>query len=293
MVCVTHDSEPELAKLLGSLDRHLEAGVVDLIVVDSGSRDGSVALARAWPRGARVVELGTNRGFGAGCNAGLELASREVTVLLNPDTELIDDSLARLATEAARPPRRILAPLVLNPDRSRQDTAHPLPGRTAALLGALVPAAALPGPLGRAVAPWRADRPRRVGWAVGCCVAAPTALLRELGPFDEEVQLYYEDLELCAHAATAGVETWFWPAARVVHSGGHASRTAFGGEAYELQARRRREAVQAALGRRARRTDDLAQWLTFRTRITTKRLAGRPTGPERARLDALRAARRA
>src|SRR5207244_3388149 len=44
LVTVTHDSEPELARLLASVDRHLPGA--QLIVVDSGSRDGSAALAR-------------------------------------------------------------------------------------------------------------------------------------------------------------------------------------------------------------------------------------------------------
>src|SRR2546421_103321 len=73
--------------------------------------------------------LGRNVGFGAACNRGVAAVQEPVTVVLNPDVELLDDSLLLLAAEAMRAdrPERLLAPLVLSPDGSRQDTVHPLP----------------------------------------------------------------------------------------------------------------------------------------------------------------------
>src|SRR5205085_3747167 len=46
-----------------------------------------------------------------------------VTVLVNPDVELVDGSLVKLAEELRRSDR-ILAPAVLLPDGSRQDSAQ-------------------------------------------------------------------------------------------------------------------------------------------------------------------------
>ena len=68
-VVVLHDSEPELRALLASVERHLDEPP-QLVVVDSGSRDGGADVARA--HGAEVVELPDNPGFGAATNAGLE-----------------------------------------------------------------------------------------------------------------------------------------------------------------------------------------------------------------------------
>ncbi len=49
-----------------------------------------------------------------------------VTVFVNPDVELIDDSLLSLAAALAEGrPDRLLAPLVLSPTGTRQDTVHP------------------------------------------------------------------------------------------------------------------------------------------------------------------------
>ena len=245
LVTVTHDSRPHLEALLASIDRHLPD--TPLVVVDSGSADGSADVARAWPGNARVIELGENLGFGRSNNIGVAEVAQPVTILVNPDVELLDDSLVALAEEAARGPERLLAPRVVRPGGSLQDSVHPDPDSPARLAQALLPGAILPA----AVQPWKAKTPRRVGWAVGCCLAARTETLRALGPFDETVFLYGEDLDLGLRAAARGIETWLWPAARVLHHRAHSTALALGGEPYDLLATRRFETVEKLRGRRA------------------------------------------
>jgi N-acetylglucosaminyl-diphospho-decaprenol L-rhamnosyltransferase len=277
IVTVLHDSAPELPRLLRSLDTHLPADV-QLVVVDSGSSDDGPAIARG--AGADVVVLDGNPGFGAANNAGVARARQPVTVLLNPDCELPDAGLATLAERAAGIDA-LLVPRLLNADGSLQRSAHPLPGRVAALVRAALPTRALPEP-------HRARRPRPVGWAIAACLAAPTALLRRLGPFDPAAFMFYEDLDLCLRARAAGVPTILHPEVTVRHLGGASTARAFGGEAFDVQARRRREVIAARLGRRALRLDDGAQALTFGLRAAV----GRERERNLAALGALRAARR-
>ena len=289
---VTHNSERELGQLLESVSRHL-AGA-HLVVADSGSSDGSLALAASWAGRVTTLPQRENVGFGRAANAGVAAVEEPVTVVLNPDVELLDGSLDELAREAVRGdrPERILAPVVLLPDGSRQDSAQLEPGAPALALSALVPAVALPAPLRRAVDPWRSERPRRVGWAVGCCLAARTETLSRLGPFDEGIFLYGEDLELGLRASDEGVETWFWPAARVLHHRAHSTARAFGGEPFELLARQRRAVVTRRRGPGRARLDDALQLATFADRVALKRLLRRPAERERRQLAALRRARR-
>jgi GT2 family glycosyltransferase len=283
-VVVIHDSRPDLAVLLASLERHLP-DQPELIVVDTGSGDGGAELARE--HGAEVIDLPDNPGFGAANNAGVERATADVTVLLNPDVELLDAGLALLMS-AARAHEAIHAPRLLNANRSTQRSAHPVPGLPSALLPALIPGRFLPADL----EPHRSRRKRAVGWAIGACLAAPTPLLRRLGPFDPEPFLFYEDLDLCLRARAEGVATVFHPEVTLRHAGGHATEPAFGGEPFELLARRRREVVGARLGARALALDDAAQGLTFATRAAARTLMRRGGERERAQLAALRAARR-
>jgi GT2 family glycosyltransferase len=287
LATVTHNSAPELRALLTSVGRHLPGSHV--VVVDCASQDETVSVARAGVAGCSVdtVALEENVGFGRACNRAMAEIREPVTVLVNPDVELLDGSLAELAREALRRdrPERLLAPLVLSPDGSRQDTVHPVPASAADLARAFAPPRLLPGRAGAAVAPWRAGHPRQVGWAVGCALVARTETLRRLGPFDE-------DLDLALRAAAVGVETWFWPAARVLHHRAHSTGPAFAGEPFELLARTRREVVERRLGRRQARLDDAVQAITFAGRFAAKRALGRPAARERLQLQALLRTRR-
>jgi GT2 family glycosyltransferase len=160
------------------------------------------------------------------------------------------------------------------------------------IVHAVVPAAFLPGALGVPLARWRSNRPRRVGWAIGCCLVARTETLCRLGPFDERIFLYGEDLDLGLRARDRGIETWFWPQARIVHHRAHTTERAYGGEPFELLARRRREAIARSRGIRRAQLDDLVQLLTIADRILIKSLLGRPTARERHQFDAARRVRR-
>jgi GT2 family glycosyltransferase len=232
------------------------------------------------------LPLPENVGFGRACNRGLELIDEPVSVLINPDAELLDDSLAALADDALRSPERLLAPLVLSPDGSRQDTVHPRPASLPDVMRAVLPSRLVLG-----ATPWRARRARPVGWAVGCALAARTETLRALGPFDPEIFMYGEDLDLGLRAGQAGIATWFCPRARVLHHAAHSTATALGGERFRLLARNRHEVVARRLGRRSAAVDDAAQAVTFISRILAKRVMGRDARRERQALRALLALR--
>jgi GT2 family glycosyltransferase len=260
-----------------------------VIIVDCCSEDDSLDVARA-SASAILIALEANIGFGAACNRGIASVATPVTALVNPDIELIDDSLLALTAEAMRRdrPERLLAPLILDPDGIPQDSVHPTPTAFVDLLRSLVPPALVPGRLGRATAPWRARAPRPVGWAVGCAVLAQTQTLRRLGAFDERFFMFGEDLELGLRAAQGGVRTWFWPQARVIHAGSHSTAAAYDGEPFELLAHARHVAVERRLGARRAALDGFAQALTFASRGAIKRAIGHSGQRERRQLEAVR-----
>jgi N-acetylglucosaminyl-diphospho-decaprenol L-rhamnosyltransferase len=285
IVVVLHDSAGPLPALLASLGRL--PSPPQLIVVDTASSDEGPAVARA--AGAEVVVLGDNPGFGAANNVGVERAEHPVTVLLNPDCELLDGSLALLAARAAG--GELWVPRLLNPDGSLQRSAYPLPGTVGALLPAVVHPPILPEPLLERVEPFRSERARSVGWAIAACVAASTETLRRLGPFDPGQFMFYEDMDLCLRARAAGIPTVFEPAVRIRHVGGHSTRPVYDGDPHDLLAQRRRQVVGANRGSAALALDDLAQALTFGTRAAGRLLLGRRADRERAQLSAVLRAR--
>jgi GT2 family glycosyltransferase len=285
VIVVLHESAQVLPALLRSLEPHaLDA---QLVFVDTDSTDAGPELARQ--AGAEVVQLGGNPGFGAASNAGMERARHPVSVLLNPDCELLDGGIRALVEAAAQRPA-LWAPRLVDPDGLPERSAHPLPGTLGALLAAPLHPPAFPSTIRDRIEPWRSEAPTRVGWAVAACLAARTDIFRRLGPFDARQFLFYEDMDLCLRAHAAGVPTIFDPRVRVRHLGGHSTRRAYGGEPFEVLAARRHQVVAANRGPAAARLDDAAQLMTFATRTVAHVAAG---GEWRRPLAQLRAAWRA
>jgi N-acetylglucosaminyl-diphospho-decaprenol L-rhamnosyltransferase len=290
IVAVTWQSAAELARLADSMSRHLDAAH-ELVVVDNASSDDPAAAAGRWKGERRFIALDRNAGFGTAANAGTEAARHESVVLLNPDAELVDSSLERLAEVALR--RGVLAgPRLLNPDGSAQPSASGPPVGVWPWVGALVPGALQPRAVRARTEPWRLDASTRVAWLTGACVAAPRAVLRELGPFDPAIHLYGEDMDLGLRAARAGIESWFCPdVARVAHRGG-ASAAALDADDREYRVAATRRAVLArAYGRRRETAAWLAQRTNLRLRVVSKRALGRDADREAATLRALRSPR--
>jgi hypothetical protein len=87
-----------LKKCLGSLIAQ-EYSSFEIIFVDNGSTDGSVELVRntlGKDSRLRIVALGENYGFSRGNNIGIRFARGEYVVILNNDTEVEKDFIAKL-----------------------------------------------------------------------------------------------------------------------------------------------------------------------------------------------------
>ena len=274
------------------MNRHLD-GDQELIVVDNASSDSPGAAAGEWKGEHRFVGLDENAGFGAANNIGVREAGGDVAILLNPDTELLDDGLDRLAARALEL-RGLVGPRVLDPDGSIQPSASGPEVGPWPWVRALVPAAVQPDAVRARTEPYRLDRAAEVTWLRGACVAGPTDVLARLGPFDPALHMFGEDVDLGLRARAAGVRSWFDPAVcRIVHHGQGSTTQAYGSrEAWRATGTLHwRAALRRAYGPRREWLAWMALRTNLRLRLTAKQLLGRATDRDRTAVAAVLAAR--
>jgi GT2 family glycosyltransferase len=291
IVVVTWNSAREIGPLLDSIERHLR-GAYEVVVVDNGSSDGTVDVLQRRTRPVWVVLNDHNAGFGAANNRGVRQARHDAVILLNPDTLLVDGSLTALAQHAIRR-CGLCGPLLLNHDGTRQPSASALPGGWEDALRLLVPGGLMPPALARRCEPWRSKREVEVGWLTGACVAAPRDVLLALGPFDERIHLFSEDLDLGLRARRAGVPSFFVPdVARVVHLGDRSASQAFADAGATESVRNRRRSIALHHGPLRARYDLAVLTAYHSVRLAAKWVLRRDVAAERRWLRAIAAARR-
>ncbi|HET7590894.1 MAG TPA: glycosyltransferase family 2 protein [Solirubrobacterales bacterium] len=179
----------------------------EMVLVDNGSGDDSVALARRELPGVRVVELGENLGFGRAINRAVAAVAGDPVILLNNDAvpeprfveALLDglgegvDAVAGVLLQERAPELVDSAGVVADATLMGFDYLH---GERAEV------AASAPAPLG----------------PTGGAALYRRAAFEAVGGFDERIFLYYEDLDLALRMAARGSRCGLAPAARALHA---------------------------------------------------------------------------
>lgn len=224
-VVVTYDALPWIERCLDSLRG------VETVVVDNGSRDGTVAFVRERFPAVRVLES-ENRGLAAGWNLGVRATAGRYVLLLNPDAWLLEGALERLvACAEARPRAAVVGPRLLDPDGTLQRSVRGFP--TLWRLATEYLFLRKLAPRSRALNAFYAggfdhDELREAEWLMGACLLLRRAAIEEVGPADEDFFLFSEETDWCYRFRRAGWEVVFCPAAECVHVGG----AAHGGRLY-------------------------------------------------------------
>lgn len=96
IIILNYNTYGFVRRCLLSIQEYLDLGLVEVIVADNNSPNReieNVVIEYPW---VRYLPLETNSGFGGGCNCAARSANGQVLLFLNPDTELVDDSIMRL-----------------------------------------------------------------------------------------------------------------------------------------------------------------------------------------------------
>jgi len=223
VIIVLWNSALELPGCLGSLAAAGETLHLQIICVDNGSEDESVAIARG--HGVEVMEMGANLGFPAAVNAGLTRVTSPFVLLLNPDVDLAPGALARCLDELGADSTVGMVGANLRrvdgtPDWAAARRFRSLGAVAAETFGVTrlskrLDFQYLPG--------WSRDTSRDVDCINGAFMLLGSDLLRAVGGLDETVFMYLEDQELCRQVWGRGLRVRFVADALATHVGGAAT----------------------------------------------------------------------
>jgi N-acetylglucosaminyl-diphospho-decaprenol L-rhamnosyltransferase len=228
VVIVSYRVRDLLRACLASVQRNTAGCTYEVIVVENASGDESAEMVRREFPDVRLLALEQNIGFAAGSNLGAQAATGEHVLMLNPDTELVGDTLtALLAYAREHPDAGLIGGRTLNPagelDPGSCWGAQSLWSLVCFASGMSTVFKRSPLFNPESLGGWSRDTAREVDIVTGCLCLSPRVVWDELGGFDETFFMYGEDADLAARALKAGYRPAITPDAVIVHYVGASS----------------------------------------------------------------------
>jgi GT2 family glycosyltransferase len=222
IIIVSYNSWPEIQRCLAAVLANPPQRPFEVIIVDNASTDATVNWLRdLQDPHVRVLFSPTNDGYGVAINRGVEASRGKLLVFLNPDTEVSQLALERLATIVVeRPGFGVVGPRLILGDGSPQPSARRFPSPWRMLLEVSRLHSLLP-PARRARlllgTYWAQDDSRQVDWVSGACHAMSRETWERVGPLTERTFCGFDDFDYCWRATESGRPTFFTAAAEVTH----------------------------------------------------------------------------
>lgn len=194
----------------------------EIIMVDNASTDGTVKFVQEQYPEVRVVRNDRNVGFTKATNQAIELSSGGYVLWLNTDTILRPDALYHMRHFLETHPQAgIVGPKVLNADGTFQPQCKrglPTPGASLFYLLKLHKIWPRHPRFGQYLLTHLSpDEAHPVDAVSGCCLLARRDVWDAIGPLDEAIFGFGEDLDWCVRAKQAGYEVWYYPRAVITH----------------------------------------------------------------------------
>jgi N-acetylglucosaminyl-diphospho-decaprenol L-rhamnosyltransferase len=200
--------------------------VVEIIVVDSDSNDGSIEMIRNKYPDVKLLPQDKNVGFTRGNNIGFREAQGRYLFLLNPDTEIIDDAVTTILDYMDNHAEvGIIGTQTLNSDGSHQSTRRRFPTLATGLFESTWLSNYAPQSIDNHYKMLVTDNNTilEVDWVQGSAMLVRREVYENLGGLDEGYVMYSEEMDWCKRTKDAGWKVIYHGEAFITHHGGKSS----------------------------------------------------------------------
>lgn len=197
----------------------------EIFVVDNNSTDGSAEMVREKFPQVKLISNKENRGFAVANNQAIKKAKGDFVLLLNPDTEILDNALEKMVDFMKNHlDCGIAGCQILNPDKTVQPSVRMFPDLFTCSLMVLKlhhfkPIFSL---LGRYFAKdFDYSKTQPVEQVMGAFFMIRKEVIEKIGLLDEGYYLWFEEVDYCRRLLKkTDYKIYYTPVAQVIHYGG-------------------------------------------------------------------------
>lgn len=221
IVIVNYNVKQLLLTCLASLYRNSSGFSFEVILVDNASSDGSAdEVKNKFPQ-VKLIENKINLGFPAANNQAFKLTKGNYVLMLNPDTELRDNSLLKLKQYLDENKEiSLIGPKLLNPDGTLQYSAWKFP-KLKYIVAEMLYLNWLIG--NKYYSNNNFSKPFQVDSLSGAAILIRSETLAMLGGLNEKL-FWIEDIDLCYRIKKAGMKIVYYPDSEITHHIGQSAK---------------------------------------------------------------------
>jgi len=224
IIIVNWNVWPLLERCLDSIQLYAKNLDYEIFVVDNASQDNSPKFLKEIAHRQKRVKVILNKenlGFARANNLALEQARGKFVLFLNPDTEIRSGTLPRMLDFFKAHPRCGVAGCrLVGLDGATQLSVRNFPTLTSQILIFLKLHHLFPDlPVLRNYLLYDFDyeREQKVEQVMGAFLMARREVLEELGSFDENFFLWFEEVDFCKRVKESKWEVYYTPRAKIFH----------------------------------------------------------------------------
>ena len=213
IILVNYKSEKNILLCLASLKDFLIGIDYEIIIVNNDQQKTLREVKEKFSE-VQIIEQVKNTGFGSAVNVGVKIAEGEILLILNPDTEIISGNFQEIIAEfLINKEVGIIGSRII--DESGQ--IQPWIAGVKKNLWDL-----LKNNLGirKSQKIWKSQQKIDVDWVAATAMFTKRDLFTNLGGFDENIFMYFEDVDLCERIHLSGKRVVYFPNFVVKHVGG-------------------------------------------------------------------------
>ena len=219
VIIVSYNVRKFLNQCLVCLEKALDTVDAEIIVVDCNSSDNTPTFILKHFASIRLIPSDSNLGFSKACNLGVNHASGEYLLFLNPDTLVEEDSIKHILEFASdRPKCGLVGGQILNGSgRYLAESKRNLPSIGSGFRKIL-------GLSNQGYYDQQdPDQNAQIEVISGAFAFISSKLFQKIGGFDEDYFMYGEDIDLSLKTLNAGAFNWYVPEARLIHFKGEST----------------------------------------------------------------------
>ena len=221
MIIINWNTRDLLVQCIDAVQKHTRDINVQVIVVDNHSQDGSPEMVEQNFPDVFLIKNTQNRGYGRAANQGMEAAKGKYVLILNSDIKVNPRCLDEMFQFMESHPHAGASSCKLTfPDGTLQHSCRRFPDFKTYLLMLLGVRFLFPR-MKRfrdyLMLDWDHSETRPVDQIMGSFLFIRKEVILQVGGFDEQFWMYFEEVDLCLRIHKAGWKIMHYPHASAVH----------------------------------------------------------------------------